>query len=66
MSRSAALFGLDRCANALSEALVGYSDYSSTLDAGCFEQDSLDLGRVDVGPAAEDQCIPAITDEQSA
>ena len=60
------IFGLDRCPNALSETLVGYSDYSSAMDAGCCEQDSLDLGGVDVGSATEDQRIPAIPDEQSA
>ena len=62
---NASLLDLDGCSNALSKALVGHTDHGSPSNTGCLEQDSLHLGRVDVGPAAEDQCVPPVSDEES-
>ena len=55
----ACFVGLDGCRHTLPEALIGYAHHRRTPHAWHLEQDPLDLGGIDVGPAPKDQCVPA-------
>src|SRR5271157_6351324 len=62
----ASLVGLDGCRHPLTEALIWYAHHGGTPHARYLEQDPLDLGRVDVGPTAENQRVPPVSYEQSS
>ncbi len=52
------------CADVLAEHLVRYSDDRGLLDVGVLEQHRLDIGRVDVVAAADDQVLLAADEVQ--
>ena len=50
----------------LAPFLVGTADHADVADRRMLEQDGLDLGRIDVHPAADDQVRAAIGEEEIA
>ena len=56
--------GFDDGVDGLAEFVVRDADHSGIGDVGVFGEGGLDLGRVDVGPAADDEVDAAVREEQ--
>ena len=63
---SSIALGLDDSHHPLAEAFVRHPDHGAGDDARCVQQDPLDLGRIDVGTAPDDDEALAVAEVEVA